>query len=123
MDIADIVTRYLAAWNQTDAAARAEALAALVAPEARYVDPLADVTGPEELGALIGAVQDRFAGYSFSLYGAVDTHHDTARFRWALGPAGAAEPVVIGMDVITVDAGGQVSQVLGFLDRVPATLG
>jgi NAD(P)-dependent dehydrogenase (short-subunit alcohol dehydrogenase family) len=122
VDITETVTGYLAAWNQTDAAARRTALEALVAGEARYVDPMADVTGPEGLDALIAAVQAQFAGLTFSLHGAVDAHHDTARFQWALGPAGT-EPAVIGSDVITVGADGRITQILGFLDKVPADLG
>jgi len=56
---------------------------------------------------------------SFRLGGAVDTHHDQARFTWELGPAGA-DPVVIGFDVAQRDADGRLALVLGFLDKVPA---
>src|SRR4029453_9833480 len=99
MDITETVTAYLAAWNQTDAAARRAELERLVTTDARYVDPMADVTGPAGPGALvaagpgaagldalIAAVQGQFAGLTFSLLGTVDAHHDTARFQWALGP-------------------------------------
>ena len=42
-----------------------------------------------------------------------------ARFRWGLGPAGQ-EPVVIGFDLMLVDADQRIRDVRGFLDTVPA---
>ena len=44
-DTATLVQRYLAAWNATDPTARREAIAAAFTPDARYVDPMADVRG------------------------------------------------------------------------------
>src|SRR5690606_37867666 len=54
------VQRYLAAWNATDPAERRAAVEAAFAPDARYVDPLADVTGTEALDALIAGVHQQF---------------------------------------------------------------
>ncbi|RSN67314.1 nuclear transport factor 2 family protein [Actinomadura sp. WAC 06369] len=118
-DITELVERYLAAWNETDAAARRAILAEVFADDAVYTDPLASVEGPDGLDATIAAVQAQFGGLVFSLGGAVDAHHDIARFTWHLGPAGG-EPVVIGFDVAVLGADGRIRQVLGFLDRVPA---
>ncbi|MEV5827599.1 nuclear transport factor 2 family protein [Spirillospora sp. NPDC052242] len=118
-DITELVQRYLAAWNETDAAARRAILAEVFADDAVYTDPLASVRGTDGLDATIAAVQAQFGGLVFSLGGAVDAHHDIARFTWHLGPEGG-EPVVIGFDVAVVGADGRISQVLGFLDRVPA---
>lgn len=118
-DITELVQRYLAAWNETDAAARRAVLAEVFAEDAVYTDPLASVRGIDGLDATIAAVQAQFGGLVFSLGGAVDAHHDIARFTWHLGPEGG-EPVVIGFDVAVVGADGRIGQVLGFLDRVPA---
>ncbi len=116
---ATVVQRYLAAWNASDPAERRVAIEAVFAPDARYVDPLADVTGREALDALIAGVQQQFPGMRFGLVGDVDAHHDVCRFRWGLGPEGA-EPLVIGFDVATVGPDGRISTVQGFLDKVPA---
>jgi hypothetical protein len=116
---ATVVQRYLAAWNASDPAERRAAIEAVFAPDARYVDPLADVTGTEALDALIAGVQQRFPGMRFGPVGEVDAHHDVCRFRWGLGPEGA-EPLVIGFDVATVGPDGRISGVQGFLDKVPA---
>ena len=118
-DMNELVQRYLAAWNETDAVARQDILAGVFAEDAVYVDPLVSVRGRHGLDATIAAVQGQFGGLVFSLGGAVDAHHDIARFTWHLGPEGA-EPLVIGFDVAVIGDDGRISQVLGFLDKVPA---
>ncbi len=81
--------------------------------------PAGDAHGRAEIDGLIGAVQDQFPDFVFTLGGPVDAHHDQARFTWHLGPAGG-EPVVIGFDVAVLNGGGQIRSVYGFLDKVPA---
>jgi hypothetical protein len=110
--------RYLAAWNETDPAARRAAVAAVFSSDVRYTDPMADVRGAEALAATIGAVHEQFPGFVFRLAGQVDAHHDQLRFTWELGPEGAEAPIV-GSDVALVDGDGRITAVLGFLDRVP----
>ncbi len=116
-DTAALVRRYLAAWNATDPAARREAIAAAFTPDARYVDPMADVRGHDGVDALIAGAQEQFAGLTFTPGEVLDAHHDVVRFTWHLGPAGA-EPVVIGFDVAEVAEDGRLERVHGFLDRV-----
>lgn len=118
-DFDSLAHAYIAVWNETDPAARRAAVERLWAPDARYVDPLAAVTGHDAIDAMIGAVQRQFPGLTMTLAGPVDGHHDQARFGWQLGPADG-EPLVVGFDVIERDADGRITRVLGFLDRVPA---
>ena len=114
------VARYFEAWNAGEPEARAKAVAAAWSPEGSYTDPLADVSGHEQIAAVITAAREQFPGFSFRLTGAVDGHHDTARFSWELvSEADGAAPVA-GSDVITLDGEGRIRAVLGFLDRVPA---
>ena len=115
---AALVEAYLQAWNATDPEARRALIERVFAPDARYVDPLADVTGTEALDALVAGVQAQFRGMRFSGVGEVDAHHDVCRFRWGLGPDGA-EPLLIGFDVAAVTPDGRIGTVHGFLDRVP----
>jgi pimeloyl-ACP methyl ester carboxylesterase len=103
-----IVDRYLATWNETDPTRRAALIAQTFTPTASYTDPLAAVTGHEQLSALIGAVQARFPGLAFTQRGGIDVHNTFARFSWTLGPAG-------GTDVVTLD-GDRIATVVGFLD-------
>ena len=118
-DFDRIATRYIDAWNTTDVTARRTAVAELYRDDARYVDPLGEATGHDEIAGLIGAVQGQFPGSAFRLLGDVDGHHDQLRFRWELGPYGQDAPVV-GFDVVVTGPDGRISTVLGFLDLVPA---
>ena len=116
----EMVERYLAAWNEKDAERRRGLVDALWTEDGSYTDPLADARGRAEIDGLIGAVQQQFPGFVFTLGGPVDAHHEQARFTWHLGPEGAAEPIVIGFDVAVLNGGGQIRSVYGFLDKVPA---
>lgn len=115
----DVRSRYLAAWNAVDPDVRRDAIAAAFAPDVRYVDPLADVTGHTALDALIAGAQERFAGWVFAAVGESEEHHDIARFAWSLGPAGAEAPI-LGSDVVRFAPDGRIAEVHGFLDRTPA---
>jgi limonene-1,2-epoxide hydrolase len=113
-----LIEKYIAAWNETDAAARRQLLEDVYTPDAAYTDPLAAVTGRDQIDALIAGAQNQFAGLEFRLAGPVDAHHDVARFTWHLGPRDA-EPIVVGFDVAVI-ADGRIAKVHGFLDKVPA---
>ena len=116
--IDDLVKRYIATWNETDAGRRRAAIDALYTERCAYTDPLAAVTGREGIDAFIAGVQQQFPGAVFTLAGKVDTHHDQARFTWHAGPPGAAEPAAIGFDVALFE-GGRIREVYGFLDKAP----
>jgi hypothetical protein len=113
-----VVSKYLSAWNETDATRRRVALAALFTEDCRYVDPLAAVAGVTALDELVASVQKQLPGFEFRLLGKVDAHHEQARFTWQAAPAGATEAVVVGFDVMLLD-GGRIQSVFGFLDQVP----
>jgi SnoaL-like domain len=119
-DANTVVRRYVEIWNQPDGALRAKAAGELLTPDCRFVDPIADVTGPDGLAAVIGGVHERFPGHRIRPIGDVDVHHDVLRFSWELVPDGGGESVVIGTDVLTLTGNGQVGAVNGFFDKVPA---
>ncbi|WP_327406353.1 nuclear transport factor 2 family protein [Streptomyces sp. NBC_01288] len=114
------VAHYFEAWNAGDPEALAKAVAAAWSVEGTYTDPLATVTGHAEIAGLIAGAHEQFPGFAFRPLGAVDGHHDTARFGWELVSEADGSAPVAGFDVITLDADGRIRSVLGFLDRVPA---
>lgn len=118
-DFTELAEQYIAAWNETDPSARRALIDEVWSASARYTDPLAEATGRDQIDAVIAAVQDQFTGMKFRLAGAVDAHHDQARFTWELGPDGG-DPIVVGFDVAQRDSDGRLALVLGFLDKVPA---
>lgn len=119
-DIPGTIERYIALWNETDAAARKQGIAELFTEGATYTDPLADVAGHDGIDAVIAGAQGQFAGFTFKLLTAVDSNHHIARFSWELVPAAGGESVVIGSDVAVFAENGRISGIYGFLDKVPA---
>ncbi len=113
-----LVERYLQGWNETDPLRRRALIEDIYAEYAAYVDPMVEARGKEAIDATIAAVQGVFPGHVFTLAGEVDAHHDIARFQWHLAKPGEDEPLVIGFDVVVLDAG-RIGQVHGFLDKVP----
>ena len=114
------VARYFEAWNAGEPEALAKAVAAAWSVEGTYTDPLATVTGHTEIAGLIAGAHEQFPGFAFRPLGAVDGHHNTARFSWELVSEADGSAPVAGFDVITLDGDGRIRSVLGFLDRVPA---
>lgn len=114
---AKLAEDYIAVWNEADAIRRRTILNSTWTSAATYVDPLVKAAGLAEIGNVIGSVQERFPGFSFSLADNVDGHGDVVRFSWALGPKGGAA-VVEGTDFVQRD-GDKIAAVTGFLDLVP----
>jgi hypothetical protein len=116
--MSDIISRYLDCWNETNPTARRKLVRDLFALDASYVDPLAEAHGVDAIEATIDAVQSQFPDFVFSAFGPSDAHHNQVRFGWALGPAGS-EPPIVGFDVAVTDSGGRITNIFGFLDKVP----
>lgn len=119
-DADELVERYLAAWNETDANRRAETLRTVWVEDGGYADPLVDVRGYDAISAVIGGVHDQFPGYVFQLEKAAEEHHGRVRFSWGLAASAGAESVVVGTDVAVLAPDGRMREVHGFLDRMPA---
>lgn len=115
---ADIAEIYIAAWNETDVAARRAMIADTWTGDAVYVDPMAAVEGHAGVDALIAGVQERFPGFRFALIGEPDGHGEHVRFSWGLGPDGMADAPIKGTDYVRVQDG-RLKTVTGFLDQVP----
>jgi SnoaL-like domain len=118
-DTIDLIGRYIAAWNETNAERRRSLIARTFADAASYVDPMMESHGHAELDAMISGVQERFPALRFRLAGAVDTHHGSVRFSWELTPD-TGEPVAKGTDFAVLAEDGRLLSVTGFLDAVAA---
>jgi len=119
-DADTLVAGYFAMWNEADADARRDVLAATWTPDATYVDPLFDADGYDALAAMVDAVHQQFPGHAFRLTGSVDAHHDRLRWTWELVPEAGGAAVASGLDVAVVTADGRLSHVTGFIDAVAA---
>jgi SnoaL-like domain len=112
------VTRYLEAFNETDAERRRERLEALYTADCTYTDAHVDLHGPDQIDSFIAQTQERLPGLEFTLASPIDAHHNQARFQWHAGPAETPDAYV-GFDVIVTDDG-RIRHVYGFTDVGPA---
>jgi hypothetical protein len=118
MNAHEIAQRYIEIWNETDAGRRRAAIDRLYTEDCAYTDPLGAVSGRAGIDAFIAGVQQKFPGIQFRLAGAVDAHHEQARFTWHAGAPGG-EPAAIGFDVALL-SGGRIRSIYGFLDKAPS---
>jgi hypothetical protein len=116
-DATEIAHRYIETWNETDAGRRRALLAELFTEDATFVDPLLQGDGVDGVNTVMGQVQERFAGYRFTLVGQPDGFSDYVRLSWALGPEGGEAPIK-GTDFVVVDQG-RLKSVTGFFDQLP----
>jgi len=113
----DLVDRYIAVWNETDAGKRRALIAKTFTEGTHFIDPLQEGEGRAGIDALVTGVQQKFPGYCFRRVGAVDAFRDRLRFRWELGPQGG-DVFVDGTDFAQV-VDGRLHRVTGFFDRTP----
>lgn len=118
-EIEKVADRYIAVWNEPDAESRRQAVAGMWTEDGTYIDPLTAAEGRQAIEEVITGVREQFPGYVFRLIGNADVHHNVLRFRWELVPEGGDESVVGGFDVAVVADDGRISNVYGFLDKVP----
>ena len=117
-DLHTIARNYITAWNESDATKRKTLLDAAFTSDASYRDPVMQGDGHEGIAALIDGVQQRFAGFRFSLKGTPDGFGDSIRFSWTLGPEGS-ESFIEGTDIGVIE-NGRLKSVTGFFDKIPA---
>lgn len=116
----EVVERYLAVWNEPDAARRRELIAQTWTEDASYIDPLMQGTGHAGIDVMVQGAQTQFAHHRFRRVGTADGHHDHIRFSWELVPE-SGPTVIGGTDVGVLAADGRLRSVVGFLDHTPAS--
>lgn len=116
--IKDIITAYMAAWNEPDAALRQLLLAKCWGDGGVYVDPTVSLTGRDALGAHIAKVQAARPGARLEFMSGIDLHHDVVRFLWRLvradGTVGNTS-----IDFGEVGADGRLLRIAGFFGAPP----
>lgn len=118
--ISEVVNGYFAMWNETDPERRRAVTAATWSSDARYIDPMFAADGHEALDAMVAAVHAQFPGHRFRLIGAIDAHHDRARWGWELAGPDGGPPAAVGIDVAALAPDGRLREVTGFFEQTSA---
>jgi hypothetical protein len=116
-NLTDLIDRYIAMWNETDAGRRRDLIAKVWSEDACYLDPLMQGEGHAGIDTMVHGVQQRFPGHRFRRTSDVDGHHDRVRFAWELAPDGGPA-LVSGIDFGVV-ADNRLQTITGFLDQAP----
>lgn len=120
ISINETVAGYIAAWNETDAGRRRDVIARTWSDDGRYLDAHREGTGHAAIDAMIGAVQQRFAGYRFRLSSGIEAHNNRVRFSWTAGGTEAAPLFFGGTDFAELAEDGRLRMVTGFTDALPS---
>ena len=116
----EVVDRYIAAWNERDAASRRALIAKTYTEDANYTDPHRTGDGHAGIDTMIAAVHARFEpAYRFRLKSTVDGYNDRVRFTWEAGGTSDAPLHFVGTDFVTVAGDGRIRTVTGFVDEAP----
>ena len=116
-----LVERYLAAWNERDAARRRDLIAKTYTEDATYLDSHRSGQGYEGLSAMIAGVHGQFPeSYRFRLASEVESHNDRIRFRWEAGGTQDAPLHFGGTDFCVISPDGRLESVTGFTDFAPS---
>lgn len=117
--IREVVTQYMAAWNEPDAASRQALLEQCWSDDGVYLDPRAFLTGRDELARHIGTVQASRPGARLEFMSGIDVHHHVVRFLWRLVRAdGSCGDISIDFGEVGPD--GRLVRIIGFFGAPPA---
>lgn len=120
MNANELVTTYIAAWNELDATKRRAIVARAWAPNGSYTDPHRKASGVDELDAMIGVAQAAYPGYRLRLISKIEAHSGHVRFSWEAGGTPEAPLYIGGTDFIRVGPDGRSTAAVGFVDATPA---
>jgi hypothetical protein len=113
----ELIDRYLATWNESNADRRKQLIEQTWTPDGVYLDPLIEAKGRDRIDAMIYAVQRKYAGLRFRRSAPVDGFNDQLRFSWELVPE-TGHAVIGGTDFAVVQ-GALLRAVTGFIDFAP----
>lgn len=118
--IADVVTAYMAAWNEPDAKRRRDLLTQCWSDVGVYVDPNVSLAGRDALAGHIAKAQASRPGARLEFMSGIDVHHNVLRFLWRLVRAdGSCGETSIDFGEIGADR--RLVKIVGFFGAAPAS--
>ncbi|HEU4945752.1 MAG TPA: nuclear transport factor 2 family protein [Kribbella sp.] len=119
IDPNDFARRYIAVWNEPDAAARRQAIAELFAPDAAHYTPSREVHGHAELEVRITTAFEQWVEPGVHAFRAVPNasgHHNGVRFNWQMVTSASGEVNSVGFDFVVLTDDGLIKSDHQFID-------
>jgi len=117
--IEELAARYVAVFNEPDAAVRDAAAADLWHADARVCTAANEYVGLAAIKGRVTAAHEKFIagqGYVFMSLGPAESHHDGVRIRWEMAPAAGGNAVSGGSQFLLLDADRRVRFDYQFID-------
>ncbi|HEY4828772.1 MAG TPA: nuclear transport factor 2 family protein [Solirubrobacteraceae bacterium] len=120
-DINAVIEKFVASWNEPDAAARRGVIDDVWSTDGVYRNARTEYPGREGIAQAVTEAYNAFGanGFVFRL-ASVDTNHDAVRYRWEMVPAAGGEPNSIGTHVAMVGGDGRIVTDHQFIDKPPS---
>jgi hypothetical protein len=119
-NVETMIERFVACWNEPDAAVRRQVIDELWAEDGTYRNASTEFAGARRVEEAVGEAYEAFGanGFVFTL-ASVDTNHDAVRYRWEMVPATGGPPDSIGTHVAMIGADGRFVSDHQFIDKPP----
>lgn len=114
----DLVERYVALWNEPDAAKRRAAIEALWTPDGSHYSPTLEAHGYDELEARVLRSHQRWVvdqDFYFRSTGDVHTHHGVMTFTWEMLPRDGSSVESVGQDFFLLAPEGRARAIYQFI--------
>ena len=109
--LAEFIRRYVAVWNERDADARRQSIAALWAPGGATCHSQLDARGWAAIEARVTSAHDKWVrdgGFVFRPRQDA-AHHNVVKLVWEMLPAGGGEVAATGLNVLILDPDGRIN--------------
>jgi len=118
-DIKNLVENYVALWNEQDANARRQKIAALWTEDGAHFTSTLEARGHDAIAMRVASAHARFVGtgqFVFRAIDNVDSHHDTVRFNWTMVPASGGDVASVGFDFLFLAPDGRIHADYQFIE-------
>ncbi len=119
----ELADRYVAVWNETDAAARRAAIASLWVPEGEHHVRTLQAKGYEALHQRVTGSHEknvRDNGFRFIATGDAQPLHDAVMFHWQMVPAAGGPVAALGLEFLMLAEDGRIATDYQFILPTPA---
>jgi hypothetical protein len=118
-DLDKLAERYVAIWNEPDAAARRAAVGELFTEDVAHFTPSMEVHGQDEMAARILMSYEKWVepgGHVFRPAPGATGHHDAVRSNWHMVSVPGGDIISVGFDFVLVAEDGRIKRDYQFID-------